>query len=99
MAKGKYAQFPSAPEGSVIEYSEGRAVAWYPKGERVEVKLPLDDPVPLPWEILTVSWTLNLIEDLRGDIGAGTKSFWIELLQEYADAVGAWTRKAVGDED
>ncbi len=42
MAKGKYAQFPSAPEGSVIEYSEGRAVAWYPKGERVEVKLPLD---------------------------------------------------------
>ena len=82
MAKGKYAQFPSAPEGSVIEYSEGRAVAWYPKGERVEVKLPLDrvageSPAVSEelWGLLKPGAVFELLSD--GGTQVSTKTIYI----------------------
>ena len=58
MAKGKRARFPNVPEGSTIEYLDDRAVAWYPRGERVEVKLPLDRAVGSPSEVDAELWAL-----------------------------------------
>lgn len=92
MAAGKYAKFPSAPEGSTIEYLDDRAVAWYPKGERVEVKLPLEPVAPLPWEILTAADARYYAELLDSDGRIG--SAW--RLRQYADAVDALVRKESG---
>ena len=103
MAKGKYAKFPNAPEGSTIEYLEGRAVAWYPKGERVEVKLPLGEPMPLPWEVLTADDARELACEISVFVEAEALSkLWLadaRVLDAYADAVDAMTRKEKGDAD
>lgn len=37
--KSKYARFPNVPHGSTIDSSNGRYIVWYPRGERVVVKL------------------------------------------------------------
>jgi hypothetical protein len=98
MAKGKYAKFPNAPEGSTIEYLEGRAVAWYPRGERKVVKLGGE---PLPWEVLTASHARELACEIGAFVEAEALSkLWLadaEHLYRYADAVDAMTRKEVGD--
>ena len=40
MAKGDYLMFKDAPPGSTIERrDDGRVFIWYPRGERVVVKL------------------------------------------------------------
>lgn len=97
MAKGKYAKFPNAPEGSTIEYLEGRAVAWYPKGERKVVKLG----GPAPWEILTANHARELACEISAFVEAEALSkLWLadaRVLDAYADAVDALTRKEKGD--
>lgn len=93
MTKGKYAKFSNVPEGSVIEYLEGRAVAWYPRGERVEVKLPLKPVAPLPWEVLTADDARYYADLLDSDGRIG--SAW--RLRAYACAVDALARKEAGD--
>ena len=101
MTKGKYAKFPNVPEGSVIEYSEGRAVAWYPRGERVEVKLPLHPAPQLPWEVLTADDARELACEISVFVEAEALSkLWLadaRVLDAYADAVDAMTRKEKGD--
>ena len=77
MAKGKYAKFPGAPEGSVIEYSDGRAVAWYPKGERVEVKFGGTPPGVNEelWALLKPGAVFELLSD--GWTQVSTKTIYI----------------------
>ena len=37
--KEQYARFENVPDGSTIDRSNGRVIVWYPRGERVVVKL------------------------------------------------------------
>lgn len=94
MTKGKYAKFPNVPEGSVIEYLDDRALAWYPKGERKVVKLGGD---PSPWEILTADDARELACEIRAFVKAEALSeLWLadaEHLYNYADAVDALTAR------
>lgn len=45
--KGRYARFDNAPAGSTIERrDDGRVFLWYPRGERVLVKLVMPTTCP-----------------------------------------------------
>lgn len=80
--KEQYARFENVPDGSTIDRSNGRVIVWYPRGERVVVKL---GGGPAPWEILTA-------EDARSVARYIAIDGWTcvpNCLRAYADAVDA----------
>lgn len=91
MTKGKYAKFPNVPEGSTIEYLDDRAVAWYPRGERVEVKLPLGGVTSVPEGV-------NVNADLRALLRAGARLRFVPGSWTRHTASSVWHVRAVIDD-
>ena len=85
MTTGQYINLDNAPPGSTVEHrDDGRTFVWYPKGERVTVKLG----GLAPWEVLTAERARAIAEALDA-VG------WYrypQILNAYADAVDALTR-------
>lgn len=87
MTTGQYINLDNAPEGSTVEHrDDGRTFVWYPKGERVTVKL--GGTGPAPWEVLTAEDARKLASYLEMHNFENKP----QILRAYADAVDALTR-------
>ena len=87
MTTGQYINLDNAPDGSTVEHrDDGRTFVWYPKGERVTVKLG----GPAPWEILSAADARRAAYYLDVDDDMDYMGLF-KTLNAYADAVDALT--------
>ena len=85
MTTGQYINLDNVPPGSTVEHrGDGRTFVWYPKGERVTVKLG----GPAPWDVPPAFLARLLAQHHEAEGASNTAA----ALWAYADAVDALTR-------